>query len=483
VDFTVTFSKPVLGVDTSVPNNSDFTLSTSGVVNAAITEVSGSDTTWTVIVNTGSGDGTIRLDVSGTATIMDLAGNALGDLPYTGGQVYEIDKLPGVGTYDDLHDEWTYSNGFLIQANTNAHDDGIHYSTTVGTYAEFTFTSTQVVLLYTGNTNRGKVDIYLDGTDAAHKIGTLNQYTSSVSYQKAWTSGNLGEGEHTIRFVHAGTAGKVINVDALIVQTYVALGNGTYDDLHGGWTYSNGFLIQANTNAHDGGIHYSTTVGTYAEFTFTGTQVVLLYTGNTNRGQVDIYLDGTDAAHKLGTLNQYTSSVSYQKAWTSGNLGEGEHTIRFVHVGAAGKVINVDALIVQTYVAPGVGTYDDLHGGWTYSNGFLIQANTNAHDGGIHYSTTVGTYAEFTFTGTQVVLVYTGNTNRGQVDIYLDGTDAAHKLGTLNQYTSSVSYQEVWTSENLGEGEHTIRFVHAGAAGKVINVDALIVQTYVPPGG
>jgi hypothetical protein len=342
-----------------------------------------------------------------------------------------------------------------------------------------------VTLLYTGNTNRGKVDVYLDGTDAAHKIGTIDQYTSSVTYQKGWTSGNLGEGEHTIRFVHAGAAGKVVNIDALTVETYTPPpGAGTHDNLHSGWTFSSGFKIQSSTSAYEGGIHYATAVGQSAAFTFTGSQVTLLYTGNTNRGKVDVYLDGTDAAHKIGTINQYTSSVTYQKGWTSGNLGEGEHTIRFVHAGAAGKVVNIDALTVGTYVPPapaGSGTHDDDHPGWVYNGTFSTQTNALAYDGSIQYTTTVGNYAEFTFTGSQVTLLYTGNTNRGKVDVYLDGTDAAHKIGTIDQYTSSVTYQKGWTSGNLGEGEHTIRFVHAGAAGKVINIDALTVGTYVPP--
>ena len=58
VDFTVTFSENVTGVDPS-----DFWLTTSGVSGTTVSGVSGSGSTYTVTVNTGSGDGTIRLDV------------------------------------------------------------------------------------------------------------------------------------------------------------------------------------------------------------------------------------------------------------------------------------------------------------------------------------------------------------------------------------------------------------------------------------
>ena len=72
VDFTVTFSESVTGVDAS-----DFSL-TSTVTGASITSVSGSGTTYTVTVNTGTGDGTIRLDVVDDDSIVDGAGNPLG---------------------------------------------------------------------------------------------------------------------------------------------------------------------------------------------------------------------------------------------------------------------------------------------------------------------------------------------------------------------------------------------------------------------
>ncbi len=85
VDFTVTFSKTVTGVDTD-----DFTLTASGVTGASITSVSGGPIIYTVSVNTGSGSGTIRLDVPASAAISDLSGNPLADLPYTSGETYTV---------------------------------------------------------------------------------------------------------------------------------------------------------------------------------------------------------------------------------------------------------------------------------------------------------------------------------------------------------------------------------------------------------
>jgi hypothetical protein len=93
VTFVVTFTEAVTGVGVA-----DFALTlTGGISGASVTGVSGSGAVYTVTVSTGTGDGTLRLDIPNTATISDLAGNNLSGLPFTGGQVYTVDKTaPGV---------------------------------------------------------------------------------------------------------------------------------------------------------------------------------------------------------------------------------------------------------------------------------------------------------------------------------------------------------------------------------------------------
>jgi hypothetical protein len=92
VSFTVTFSESVTGVDTN-----DFALTTTGLTGAAITNVSGGNNVYTVTVSTGSGNGTLRLDVSDNDSIQDAVGNPLGGAGagngnFTTGQNYDVDK-------------------------------------------------------------------------------------------------------------------------------------------------------------------------------------------------------------------------------------------------------------------------------------------------------------------------------------------------------------------------------------------------------
>jgi hypothetical protein len=99
VTFTVTFAKNVTGVDAT-----DFTLTSDGTLaGASVETVTGSDTTWTVTVNTGSGSGTLRLDVLDDDTIVDAAGNSLGDVgtgngDFTSGAAYTLDRTAPTAT-------------------------------------------------------------------------------------------------------------------------------------------------------------------------------------------------------------------------------------------------------------------------------------------------------------------------------------------------------------------------------------------------
>ncbi len=87
VNFIVSFSEPVTDVDAT-----DFNVTATGVSGAAVANVSGSGVAYTVTVSTGSGDGTLRLDVPALATIRDAMGNGLANLPYQAGETYTVDK-------------------------------------------------------------------------------------------------------------------------------------------------------------------------------------------------------------------------------------------------------------------------------------------------------------------------------------------------------------------------------------------------------
>ncbi|MBI5965701.1 MAG: PQQ-dependent sugar dehydrogenase [Chloroflexi bacterium] len=108
VNFTVTFSQTVTGVDTG-----DFTLTTSGVSGPAVSGLSGSGSVYTVTVNTGSGSGSIKLNVADNDSIVNgfgtpLGGSGAGNGNFTSGETYTITKTWIFGDVPDTYWSWSY---------------------------------------------------------------------------------------------------------------------------------------------------------------------------------------------------------------------------------------------------------------------------------------------------------------------------------------------------------------------------------------
>jgi hypothetical protein len=90
--YEVGFSEPVSGV-----TSDDFDVSASGITGASIADVTGSGETFYITVDTGSGDGTLRLvllddDSIVNASVVPLGGPGVGNGDYTMGEAYDIDK-------------------------------------------------------------------------------------------------------------------------------------------------------------------------------------------------------------------------------------------------------------------------------------------------------------------------------------------------------------------------------------------------------
>ena len=91
VNFTVTFSEVVTGVDVT-----DFDLVPSvGISGASIASVSGSNASYTVIVDTGTGNGTLGLNVKSDGSIKDTFNHPLA-APFTTGEIYHVEKVADV---------------------------------------------------------------------------------------------------------------------------------------------------------------------------------------------------------------------------------------------------------------------------------------------------------------------------------------------------------------------------------------------------
>ncbi len=109
VQFLVTFSESVTG-----GGSANFGLTTTGTLSgASITGVTGTGATRTVTVNTGSGDGTLRLNMTSSTGVADPAGNPVAPLPFSTGQVFTIDKTRPTVSITRVGSQFT--NGSPVQ--------------------------------------------------------------------------------------------------------------------------------------------------------------------------------------------------------------------------------------------------------------------------------------------------------------------------------------------------------------------------------
>jgi hypothetical protein len=130
VNFKVTFSKRVSGVDLVAPFN-DFRL-VSNIPGAAITSITpapqSAPTTYTVHVNAGTGNGTIRLDVLDNDSIADSAGNLLGGAgtgngDFTAGETYVINKSITTVKIAAFQSQLKY-DGWILESGQNTNQGG-----------------------------------------------------------------------------------------------------------------------------------------------------------------------------------------------------------------------------------------------------------------------------------------------------------------------------------------------------------------------
>lgn len=168
VNYQVTFSDAVSGVDAS-----DFFLD-SNLTGAGITGVSGSGNTYVVTVNTGSGDGTLRLDLADDDSIVTSLGLPLGwEGSGTGnfiGESYSVDKSePSILSITRAHSSPTNAASVDFAVNFTESVTGVDLSdfalsTSNGaTLANITGSGASYVV--TVNTGNGNDALRLDFVD------------------------------------------------------------------------------------------------------------------------------------------------------------------------------------------------------------------------------------------------------------------------------------------------------------------------------
>jgi hypothetical protein len=283
----------------------------------------------------------------------------------------------------------------------------------------------------------------------------------------------LPEGDHNLRLVFV--SGGYVSLDTLeVLPAPLTLGAGTYDDANQGISYSGSWLSMSGVMGPSGGtLRYSYRLGDAIQTYFSGQQIKLSFFAGPTAGIADVYIDGA----KVVSIDEHSDNWEWQKTWTSDVLAAGTHSLRIVFAsGPDGGFTSLDTLQVldaPTILAP--GTYDDGDPAFLYTGNWLTMNSTSGpYQDTLHYTYSIGDTAQVAFTGRQIQLSYFAGPDAGIVDIYIDGV----KVTSLDQHSDNWTWQQIWTSELLAEGAHSLRIVYAtGPVGTGFgSIDSIVVM-------
>lgn len=364
--FNVGFSEAVTGVDAS-----DFALVPSGITGASIVQVTPSDstyaTTYTVTVNTGSGDGTLGLNVLDNDTIKDSAGSALwgeGIGRVFGAPLRTIDKTAPTttatptGTVGD--NGWFTSNVTVGMSATDNGGSGVKQitysasgaqpiaSTTVpGSSATLTATTEgTTTVAYFATDNAGNVEVshtltvQIDKTNPTASVNSgpaalTNSSSATFNFSGSDATSGVDHLQYSLDSAAFITATSPLTLTGLLdgshtfaVRAVDAAGNVGDPSANYAWTIILDTTAPAApstpdlTDASDTGISNTDNITKVSTPTFTGTAEA----GST----VKIFSDGVLKGSGTATGGSYTI--------TTGTLADGVHGITATATDAAGNV-------------------------------------------------------------------------------------------------------------------------------------------------
>lgn len=357
IDYTVTFSDSVTGVDAS-----DFSL-TGNDVTGSIAAVSGSGNTYTVTVNDISGDGILRLDLNGSGTgIVNGGGQGIAG-GYTSGQAYTIDR-----TAPALANPIAISDTALKIGDSATVTFTFTEAVTGFTSADVTVPNGTLSSLTTADGGRTWTATLIPaaGTTDASNVLTLNHGGVADQAGNASTS-TFNSDNYTVDTVRLSLASSITISDTSLKNGETATVTFSFTEAVTGFTVDDVTVPNAtlsNLATSDGGV------------TWTATLTPAASTSNANNVLTLNYAGVTDLAGNAGTGT--VSSGNYAVDTTAPVLASP------ITIPDTALKIGDTATVTFTFTAAVIGfTVEDV----TVSNGTL--SNLTSADGGVTWTATL----------------------------------------------------------------------------------------------
>jgi hypothetical protein len=202
----------------------------------------------------------------------------------------------------------------------------------------------------------------------------------------------------------------------------------------------------------------STTPGSQATFTFTGTAVTWIGARGNQTGIARVFLDGSLVA----VVDTYASTEQIQAdVFTAAGLANANHTLTIEVTGSKNAASQSSVIVVDAFEVTSPGTqFQETDPSIAYGSGW-IQGNRDKayNEGTTAESIAPGAQATFTFTGTGVSWIGARGPQTGIALVYLDGAFVAQ----IDTYAPTEAPQHtVFTTTGLAAGTHTLTIVVTG---------------------
>jgi thermitase len=244
----------------------------------------------------------------------------------------------GANIYDDRDASWNYIGTWANYSGTGPYASTLRTTTAPNNLAAFSFTGpAQFTLTYSKGSTRTSFQVYVDG----NLVTTLNAYSATTLWKQTYTSPFYLPGTHTVVVKHAGTSGKIVDVDAIQVIEPPSPGTTIYDDRSTLWSYTSSWSATTLTGPYASTRRYTTTPNSTASFSFTGpARFTLYYAKMATSGSFEVYVDDVLET----TISTYNATTLWQRTYTSQVYLSGAHTVVVKNISPSGSTVDVDAI-------------------------------------------------------------------------------------------------------------------------------------------
>jgi Tol biopolymer transport system component len=231
--------------------------------------------------------------------------------------------------------------------------------------------------------------------------------------------------------------------------------------------------------ASGGSFKYTNVSGTFMTVKFTGAYLAWIGRYGPLYGKARVSVDGGPAQ----LVDLYAATNLYKEVWNTGPLASGTHTVVIEWTGAknasaTGTFIGVDAFDVAGALvqAPVFNRYQQTNSYLNYLGTWYTGTTTEASLGNFRYSNSTSAMVTIKFTGTYLAWLGKKSPAYGIAAVSIDGTPPQ----TIDLYSTTGVYQEIWNTGTLASGTHTITIWRTGtknasASDANISVDAVDV--------